>query len=205
MIADAVADVVVTRVRDPAVLRSVVMALPPVAGRLRPAQSASVDWAQVSPEALSFAALSDGRLLAEAQRRAASPAIRTVLAAAAAGERVPPLADLESLAPLVSRLGGQPPPPSDDQIVYLLPAWPHAAEGHPVAPALAAAVRSAVGGPGWYVAALLARAVPYLDDDQRSGLRDVVDRLPGLRPSCSASLISSRSCPVRCSTARRGR
>ena len=178
VVADGVADVLARRVRDPAVITAAVAALPPVAGRLGDVLLRRVDWAQVSSEELGYAALADGRLLAEALRRATSRALRTVLAAAAAGEPVPPLADLESLAQLMS---DDWPPPSGDQLVYLLPAWRQLAPSSPpVAPAaVVATIISGVERDAWYAAALLTRAAPYLDDDHRAELREVADRLPG--------------------------
>jgi hypothetical protein len=197
VIADATASVLADRTSDPAVLSEMLDDLPPLAAYLTPAQYEQVDWEHIRPESAGYAVMAGFRVtddLGELARQPLWPAaLRTI-----ALTRVPPLADLRSLAS-ASGPGGV--TETDEEMVYLLPfRFPRASAQEQTLQLrrVAAAIDSAVrDGRPWYAAALLARAAPYLDDPARGEIQAVIADLPAPWLNHLTSLATDRRDPWR--------
>jgi hypothetical protein len=190
VVADAVAEVLAQRAAawpasvaspgSPASLASLAEVLPQIAGYLDAGQITALIATGPRADVLGYAALANSGtgLVDEAMRQLPDAQWQEILAATRTGA-VPPLANLRLLALLAAGRPVTPGSLSGSELAYLLP--------H-----LSASVRDAdliddvlreiedylVPETSWYAAALSARAVPYLDHEQRSRLADGTDAIP---------------------------
>ncbi len=184
VIADAIAALVAEREHNLSRLTGMLDILPPVAGHLSARLRAAVDWSRVRPDAVGYAALAD-QIPAETLRIRISPSVWADLAgrppwATIFAARVippprglPPLADLRSLWWLASYPARNAATETDQEAVYLLPFRSGSQAQWQTLEAIEAAV---LDGRYWYAAALIARAVPYVSDQER--MRDAIVRMP---------------------------
>jgi hypothetical protein len=179
-VADAVAEVLAERAAGrPELISRLTEVLPQVAAHLSDADLTAWPGTSTRAEALGYAALTrvDASLLDRARVRLTTAPWPEILAAART-RTVPPLANLR----LLGRLAAGPPVRSGDlaglDAAYLLPFLSAGYGGDLAEEALAEIVDFIPAEAGWYAAALSARAAPYLDQGQRTRLRDAAGAAP---------------------------
>lgn len=203
-VTDAVAEVIAQRAADePASvisLAELVEVLPQVAAHLNAAQIAALPAASLRAELLGYAALAGkGADLVDPARRQL-PAPWPKILAAARSWAVPPLANLRLLARLVAGRPVEPGSLSGSETAYLLPfLGVETGLGDLNEQVLDEIEDYLPAETTWYAVALSARAVPYLDQDQRSRLRDGASAAPpawadGLRQLTEHQRQPWRSC-----------
>ena len=189
VIADAVASIITKRTRDPAALNEMLVILPPIAGYLDSEQSGQVVWVQARLDTLGYAVLAnqlpaddlDTSIREHLSWLAEQPLWASVLGTRSS-RRLPPLADLRSLAWHTSSTASNRVAETDEEAVYLLPFRfaEEAEQGQAIQQrqAIEAVTTAVREGRHWYAAALLSRAAPYLNEAGRTQLWPVITELP---------------------------
>lgn len=189
-IADAVAEVLADRVHGTPELAALVEALPALAGHLGAGCSLAPGAPWDRPDVLVYRALASRPPVSRQAPSAAEPAAGTgspddsawrrlrALAEAAPGG-VPPLANLSLLAALLTGRAERHGALINSEAAYLLPCLdPPGGHGGERAGLALALVEDALAAEAeWYAVAVAARIAPYLDEEQRSRLRDIAGQV----------------------------
>lgn len=177
-VADAVAEVLARRAADRPMpfgsLAELADVLPQITGYLDTGQITTLIAAEPRAEVLGYAALADpvAGLIDEATRRLPHAQWPEILAAART-RALPPLANLRLLALLSAGRPASPVVMSGSELAYLLPYLSASLRDADLAGEVLQEIEDYLAPQtSWYAVALSARAVPYLDHDQRSRLAD---------------------------------